>query len=375
MESDVKKQYLVAVGLVALIVIWMVIPRERVVDDRYEPDAEPRQVTAIADNNSASGNMADFTVRARRMSMDTFTQTVSVRGRTQATRLVNVRAETAGRVVATPVVRGARVAAGDVLCEIAMDTRQADLQEAISRLEQARLEYEGAQDLQRRNLQSQISVAQLKASFDSAAAAVERAELAVERTKVRSPFDGIMESRAVEVGDYMDMGGQCAAVMDDEPMLLVAQVPEQDVGKLEVGSQVTGMLVTGERVQGKLTYVSRAADNVSRSYRIEVELEPSKAIRQGISTEVLIAANETRAHLVPPSSLTMDDEGLIGVKTLTRDYQVEFHRVEIVGESTRIDNPGFWVSGLPEQVVVITLGQELVFPGQQVNANFDWAGL
>lgn len=370
-----KKQYLVAVGLVALIVIWMVVPRERVVDDRYEPDAEPRQVTAIADNNSSSGNMADFTVRARRINMETFTQTVSVRGRTQATRLVNVRSETAGRVVATPVARGARVAAGDVLCEIAMDTRQADLQEALSRLEQTRLEYEGAQDLQRRNLQSQISVAQLKAAYDSAAAAVERAELAVERTKIRSPFDGIMESRAVEVGDYMDMGGQCAAVMDDEPMLLVAQVPEQDVGKLDIGSQVTGMLVTGERVQGTLTYVSRAADNVSRSYRIEVELEPSKAIRQGISTEVLIAASETRAHLVPPSSLTMDDEGLIGVKALNRNNQVEFHRVEIVGESTRIDNPGFWVSGLPEQVVVITLGQELVFPGQQVNANFDWASL
>lgn len=369
-----KKQYLVAIGLVALILLWMFIPRgDRSVDDRYAMDETPRQVNAVADNNNSVSRAADFTVRARRVQADTFTQSVSVRGRTQAVRHVDVRAETAGRVVATPVARGARVEAGDVLCEIAVDNREADLLEALSRREQARLEYEGGQDLQRRNLQSQISVAQLKAAYDAASAAVSRAELALARTRVTAPFAGIMESRAVEVGDYMDMGGQCATLLDDQPMLLVALVPEQDVGKLRPGSEVTGTLVTGERVQGKLTYISRVADNISRSYRIEVELQPGTAIRQGISTEVLITANDTRAHLVPPSSLTMDDEGMVGVKTLDRDNRVEFHRVRIVGESTRLDSPGFWVSGLPEEVTLITLGQELVFPGQQVNANFDWA--
>ena len=273
------------------------------------------------------------------------------------------------------MAEGERVRQGDTLCELAMDTRQSDLQEALSRVEQTRREYEGAQDLQRRDLESSVSVSQRKAAYDSAVAAAARAELAVERTKIKAPFDGIMESRRVEVGGYMDMGGVCATLMDDRPMLLVAQVPELDVGKLELGSQVTGRLVTGERVQGTLTYIARAADNMSRSYRIEValNLQDDQLIRQGISTEIQIAANESRAHLVPPSSLTMDDQGMVGVKTLNSDNVVEFHHVEIVGESTDMANPGFWVAGLPDQITLITLGQELVFAGQQVNANFDWA--
>jgi membrane fusion protein, multidrug efflux system len=369
----VKKQYLVALGLLALIIIWMAVPRERSSTVRYAADQTPRTVTAVAQSDTSStAQTADFTVRASRVRVDTFTRTVNVRGRTQANRLVAVRSEASGRVIATPFARGARVRAGDVLCEIAMDNREADLQEAVSRREQTRLEYEGAVDLQRRNLQSQASVAQMRAAYDSAIAAVARAELAIERTKIRAPFNGVLEFRSIEVGDYMDMGGQCATLLDDQPMLLIALVPEQDVGKLSPGSQVSATLVTGEQVTGTVSYIARAADNVARSYRIEIELNPGQVSRQGISADVRIAADEARAHLIPPSSLTMDDEGLIGIKALNRNNEVEYHRVTIVGESTRMDRPGFWVSGLPDEVVLITLGQELVVPGQRVNANFDW---
>lgn len=373
-----KKQYLVAIGLVILIAAWMLVPRgDNGSDERYADADIDRTVSAVVDDGSSSmSSAADFTVRATRSRVDTYTQTVSVRGRTQAFRLVDIRAETAGRVVATPAARGARVQAGDVLCEIAVDTRETDLQEAISREEQARLEFQGGQDLFERELISRSALAQLRTTYDAAIAAVRRAELALERTKIRAPFAGIVETRAVEVGDYMDMGGQCASLFDDNPMLLVGQVPEQDVNKLDIGTRVTGIMVTGERINGELTYLARAADPVSRSYRIEVRLESQQTpIRQGISTEILLDASQISAHLVPPSSVTLDDAGLLGVKTLNQDNEVEFHRVQIVGESTRIDEAGFWVTGLPDEVVLITVGQELVFEGQTVNANFDWSQL
>lgn len=373
-----KKQYLVAIGLVILIAAWMLVPRgdgDR--EERYASADTDRTVAAIADDgSSAASSAADFTVRAKRSRVDTYTQTVSVRGRTQAFRLVDVRAETAGRVVGTPAARGARVEAGDVLCEIAIDTRETDLQEAFSRQEQARLEFQGGEDLFQRELISRSALAQLRTTYDAAIAAVRRAELALERTQIRAPFTGIVETRAVEVGDYMDMGGQCASLFDDNPMLLVGQVPEQEVSKLDIGTRVTGIMVTGERINGELTYLARASDPVSRSYRIEVRLDPQqKPIRQGISTEILLDAAQIRAHLVPPSSVTLDDGGLLGVKTLNGDNEVEFHRVQIVGESTRIDESGFWVTGLPDEVTLITVGQELVFEGQIVNANFDWSQL
>jgi len=73
--------------------------------------------------------------------------------------------------------------------------------------------------------------------------------------------------------------------------------------------------------------------------------------------------------------MTLDDEGLIGVKTLNHNNEVQFNHVRIVGESTGFDRQGFWVTGLPDEVVLITHGQELVFPGQTVRTNFEWSQL
>lgn len=371
-----KKQYLAAIGLFIFLVVWMFFPRgERVIEERYPTTETDTSVTALPFNAPASDASAlAFTVRVANVSANTYTETVNVRGITQAFRHVDVLAETAGRVTTTPVARGARVNRGDVLCEIAVENREAELQEARSRELQARLEYEGSLGLRERRLVSEISVAQLKATLDSATAAVGRADLALQRTKVRAPFSGILESRTIEVGDYLNVGGVCASLLDDQPMLLIGQVPEQNVSKLSIGNTVYGQLVTGEQVSGTLSYIARAADPVSRSYRIEVQLEASeKPIRQGISTEIMVTAADISAHLIPPSSITLDDAGLVGVKTLDAENRVVFHQVTIVGESNQLGMPGFWVTGLPQDVTLITLGQELVVPGQSVQASFDWS--
>lgn len=365
-----KSKHAVAVGLFVVVVIWMALPRERgALDDGFALPESGADITAVTDSTSITNDNQSVTVRVAAINAQNFVERVRVRGQTKAFRHVDVRAEVSGRVVATPVARGARVEAGDLLCEIAVDTRAADLQEARSRQEEAQMEYSGALDLQERGLQSRVAIAQLKAALDATTAAVTRAELNLNRTRITAPFAGIMETRAVEVGNLMDMGGTCASLLDDSPMLLIGQVPETDVGKLTIGAPVTATLLSGETVEGKLTYVSRAADTNSRSYGIEVEINSGyDAIRQGITAEIFISGAETRAHLIPPSALTLNDEGIMGVKILDQNNVVQFAPVTVIGENTTIDT-GMWVLGLPEQSVVITLGQEIVFLGQTVSAD------
>lgn len=376
LEIELKIKHVVAMALLAVVVVWMAWPRDRgALVDGYALPQTDSAVTAVAGNAAITSDNQTFTVRVARAQAQNYVQRIRVRGQTKAFRLVDVRAEVAGRVVATPVARGARVNAGDVLCEIAVDTRATDLQEAISREEQARMEYQGALDLQARALQSRVGLAQIKAALDSATAAVKRAELSLERTRITAPFAGIMETRAVEVGDLMDMGGQCASLLDDTPMLLTGVVPEQDVGKLFLGATVTAELLSGETVSGEVTYISRAADTSSRSYAIEVEIAAGEhSIRQGITAEIYIAASETQAHLIPASALTMDDAGIVGIKTVDQANVVHFNPVAIVGENNSVD-PGMWVTGLPDNVIVITHGQEIVFPGQTVTPDTSWSSL
>jgi len=372
----VKIKHFVALGLVVIVIIWMAYPRDRgALDDGYPLPERDGAVNAISGSSSITNDNQNFTVRVARISAQSFVEKVRVRGQTKAFRLVDVRAEVPGRVVATPFIRGARVKAGDVLCEIAVDSRETDLQEARSRQEQAQMEYQGALDLQERGLQSRVGIAQLKTALDSSAAAVMRAELALKKTKITAPFAGIMETRKVEVGDLMDMGGQCASLLDDTPMLLTGVVPEQEVGKLFLGAPVTANLLSGETVAGKVTYISRASNSSSRSYAIEIEIEDTDLeIRQGVTAEIFIASNETIAHLIPASALTLNDEGLVGVKIVDQSSVVRFAPVTIIGENTTVD-PGMWVSGLPDSSVVVTHGQEIVFPGQAVKIDTSWSSI
>jgi multidrug efflux system membrane fusion protein len=175
------------------------------------------------------------------------------------------------------------------------------------------------------------------------------------------------------MGDLLNVGSVCASILDDSPMLLVGLVPEQAVSRIQTGSRAIGQVLNGQRVNGTVTYLATAADPISRSYRIEVEVDAGQpALRDGITTEILVDASEIMAHRIPSSALTLDDNGGIGVKLLDENNEVYFRNVEIVGDDTNQLNPGIWVTGLNGNVVLITLGQEIVFPGQIVQANFDW---
>ena len=366
-----KKQHLVTIVLLVLVATWFLYPRPsaEIVDEVAET-----QIIVLPEGATINNDSANFTVRVASLNAQTYTEQVLVRGRTQAFRSVDVRAEIVGKIVATPVARGQRVNRGDVLCEIAIDNRATDLQEARTRELQTKLEYEAAQDLLSRGLQSEVAIAKTKTALDSARATVNRAELAMSKTKIRAPFAGVMETRPVELGDLLQPGTVCATILDDNPMLLVGQVPEQDIGKLDIGSHVLASLHTGENVSGKITYISHAASDIGRGYRIEVEIEQSdQRILDGITAELLVQGARISAHLIPPSSLTLDDNGNIGVKILLNNNLVDFVNVEIVGEETRRLNSGVWVTGLPVRVNLITHGQEIVFSGQTVRGNFDWA--
>lgn len=367
-----KKQHIVAIVILVIVAGWMIIPRSGT-STAEVPETASREIQVVAADQPGSENPDILTVRAERIEPERYTEQLLVRGRTQAFRHVEVRAEQAGRIVSEPVARGARVEAGDVLCEIAVDDREANLQEARARHEQAEFEYAAALDLQRRDLQSDVVVAQLKAAVDSAAAAVTRAELALQNTRIVAPFDGLVETRTVELGDLLNVGSVCASVLDDSPMLLVGLVPELEVGRISTGARVVGQLLNGNNVTGTVSFLASAADPVSRSYRIEVEVDPgSEKIREGITAEILVEASEITAHRIPSSALTLDDNGDIGVKLVDQDDSVVFRNVEIVGDDTNQLNPGIWVTGLNGTVTLITVGQEIVFPGQTVASNLEW---
>ncbi len=310
-------------------------------------------------------------VRARVINASPQLQHVVLRGKTENKRTVSVKAETSGRIVERPVERGTAVEEGDLLCQISMEDRYASLTQSREALNQARIEYEGSLKLQERGYQSDTAIAQSKANLAAAEANLKRAEIDIQRTYIRAPFAGVVEDVHSEVGDYVSPGAACVTVVDLNPMLLVGRVAEKDVHLLKVDQPVTGVLADGSTVEGPVSFIGAQSDPATRTYAVEIQVpNESYELRSGLTTEIRIPVAEVMAHKLSPALFALDDAGRIGVRIINEQGQVEFHPVSIV----RDEPDGVWVAGLPPVATLITVGQELVVPGEVVEVDFEASG-
>lgn len=348
---------------------------------------------------------------------------VLLRGETEAARQVTVMAETSGAVVSEPLRKGSFVQKDQMLCELDPGTRGSSLDEAKARLAEAKAQVPGtearipeaearlaeakarleeavinanaatklkedgfASETRVASTQASVRAAEAtvssaeaglksaqsglestKAAIRSAEAAVATAEKEIERLTVTAPFAGLLETDAAELGALLQPGSPCATIIQLDPIKLVGFVPETEVARVDIGAPAGARLSDGSEVVGRVTFLSRSADETTRTFRVEIQVPNAElAIRDGQTAEIIIEADGVSAHLLPQSSLTLNDEGALGVRAVNEDQTVAFHAVELLRDTRE----GVWVAGLPDTLDVITLGQEYVTEGVRVIPTF-----
>jgi multidrug efflux system membrane fusion protein len=345
-----KPQYVVAGAIPAVVILYFVV-RGLLGGHGAQPQAHAATApdTPVVQVSLIAPQLRPYAVLAR--------------GRTQAARIVSVRSETSGVVAATPVREGSFVRAGQVLCKLNVDAREAALEQAQANLRSKQLTQKASAELAARGFRSPTQALADQANLDQAAAAVRQAEVDLRRTDIRAPFAGVFNQRSVEVGAYLSPGGECGVVMELDPLKIVGDVPETEVAKLRVGAPAHAVLASGERLDGVVYYVAKDADPQTRTYPVVmVAHNPGSAVRGGLSAEISIDTGEGLAHLAPSSALVLDTAGRQGVRYVGPGGMVGFAPVRIIDETSQ----GVWVTGLTGAVRVITVGQSYVSEGQRV---------
>ena len=185
------------------------------------------------------------------------------------------------------------------------------------------------------------------------------------RTEVKAPFSGYIES-IVKPGNFLDRGQICATIIDLDPIKFVAEVPEIQVSKVNIGQEAIIELITNQRVNGNLTFVSKSASPKTKTFKIESEIvNSSGSIKDGVTATMTIRTDPVLAHRISPSILVLDDLGRIGVKVINSNNVVEFSEVQIIEDLEE----GLWISGLPDSVEIIVQGQGFVENGQILTDN------
>jgi multidrug efflux system membrane fusion protein len=354
-ELNRYKSWLMSGGIVILVMLWLA--SGQISNGDSEPQSRAQPVAAAGTQKNA--------VRIRTQSAEEVMRTIVVNGKTAPARTVELAAETDGRIEIIGAERGASLERGDILMRLDERDRAARLAQAKALVRQREVEYEGRKRLESESYVSEAQLQEAIALLETAKAELKRAELDLEYMTIRAPFAGALQARMVEIGDFVKRGDPVATYVDNRTIIVSANVSEFDEQAVEVGEMAEARLATGEVVRGRIRYVAPVADEATRTFTVELEVENRDGLlRAGGTAELRIPAEMVLAHRVSPSLLTLDDAGNVGVKIINDEGEVEF----VVADIALSSHEGVWLAGLPETATIITVGQGYVAPGSVVAA-------
>ena len=320
--------------------------------------------TPADDGSRAGEDEAPMSVSVRDSREQTTRRMIEGSARTEPDRTIELKAETEGRIVAIGADRGAAVRAGQTLIEIDMRDREQRLAETTALIRQRELEHAAADRLHTEGFMSEAELAGAEALLVASQAARERIEHDIARTRIAAPFDAVVYDRLVEIGDYVGIGDPIAQLVDADPVIVVGNINERAIGQIEIGQSGKARVLGGREVEGTIRYLSPVADESTRTFRVELAVpNPDLAIRVGTSAELILGGETIKAHLVSPSVLALADDGRIGVKIVDETNHVRFIGVD----SPITTSEGMFVTGLPAEARIITVGQGFVEHGQVVD--------
>ena len=342
---------------------------------------------------------------------------LEVTGTLAAQEEAEVAAEVQGRVIATPVERGTRVAEGDALIRISATEMEAQMAEAEANaaqivgrlgladgsefsvdrvpevanaranLDLANGDYERAKmlfdrkllskaDFDTRTAQQEVARRQYDIARNgalqqyqallAARARVNLAKKALADTVVRAPFTGVVGQRLVSAGAYVSRGTKVASVLRTNPLRLNLTVPQQNSADVAVGRSVSLSVDTapGKQFDGQVRYVSPALQTDSRTLVVEALVDNDAGIlKPGSFATARIEQSSERPAVLVPMTAVRTISGTARVYVVADDRVEE--RIITVGQSA--DSLVEISTGLKAGEVVATSNVEQLADGARVS--------
>ena len=211
-------------------------------------------------------------------------------------------------------------------------------------------------------------------------AALNQAKLNLRDAYVRAPFAGIIQTRTVQTGQYVQVGTVLATLVRRDPLLLRFSIPERSAAEIRPG-QVANFKVrdNAKEYESKIVHVAAAADEGTRMVAITAEIRDTSdmALRPGAFAEITIPVSAPRtAPIIPQTAIRPSERGFIAF-VVENDTAVE--RILAIGMRTT-DGQAEVLSGLQPGEILVVRGAEalranapvrVMKPGEQAPAGPD----
>jgi membrane fusion protein (multidrug efflux system) len=314
------------------------------------------------DSQNIEGYTRVINVEVETVVAQPFSETIRLTGTVQANQDVLVAAEETGVIREILVDKGSWVEDGQALFRMDDDLLGAQVDQARALSEMARETWERRKRLwEEDRVGSELVYLEARYAAEQAAANLKLLEERLERTTIRSPITGIMDSREVEVGSMVPAGTPVARIVDNNPLKITAGVPERYAVDVRPGTQasVTFDVMPGEQFQGRISYVGTVVDPGNRTFPVEFRLRNPGGL---VKPEMVANVSVIRRTL--PEAIVVPQEALVRVEGGFVVFVVEDQEGASVARSRSVEvGPG-----QENQVVILTglePGERLVVVGQQ----------
>jgi multidrug efflux system membrane fusion protein len=294
------------------------------------PQAQAKPESAAAKSPMNKAGLA-YPVEVQPVEIRSMVYTVAAVGSIEAFEKVQVTARVAGVVDRVLFAEGNFAKVGQVLVEIeperyklAVEAAQAayakalaskaDAEAGLKRRETVVSETPGLipgeeiETWKTKVLVAASEVAQTKAALD-------QAELNLRDAYVKAPFNGVLQTRTVQTGQYIQVGTVMATLVRRDPLLLRFKVPERDAARIAVGNAANFRIREVDReFTSKIVHVAESADESSRMVDITAEIKDSsnEILRPGSFAEITVPVSGAReAPVVPQTAVRPSERGFL----------------------------------------------------------------
>jgi multidrug efflux system membrane fusion protein len=283
------------------------------------------------DAGGRGGGAIEFPVEVERVEARSVEYAVSAVGSVEAFERVEITSRVPGAIERIHFAEGSLVGPATLLVEIEPERYQLAVRSARATLEKAQAaEAEARTGLERRvavNAKNpalvkeedldawRTRVSTARAEVAQARSAVDLAQLNLREAFVRAPAAGVIQTRNVQTGQYVQPGVTLATLVRREPLLLKFQAPEGDASRLRPGMLARFNVRESDRqYTAKITHVAASADATSRMVAITAQVDDPRRgeLRPGSFAQVTVPVGSSgESPVIPQTAIRPSERGFL----------------------------------------------------------------
>lgn len=236
------------------------------------------------------------------------TITIEYVSQIQSIRHIEIMAQERGYLEKIFVDEGQYVKKGELLFQIMPNLYEAEQQKAQAEVNFAQIEYNNTEDLALENIVSMNELAMAKAKLDQAQAALNLANTHLEFTKIRAPFNGIIDRFHVREGSLLEEGEILTELSDNSQMWVYFNVPEAEYldykVKLDKNNPVkVNLMLANNKMfnhSGLLETIEADFNNETGNIPFRATFSnPEGLLRHGETGNILLSTKLKNALIIP----------------------------------------------------------------------------